>query len=271
MEIQHHDQQPVIKVTLKLTDQYNQPVEAYHYHHAPIGESKSPHRIITQLLEAGFTHFVHTTRPENVPSIVSMRKIVPGNKVARALYGDPLGKHMRIHGQLVTYNATRQSCRQLLQATGYRTPILLFPLSTILDKKYHLNKGYPFGHYVTFYTTDGKFFPSFRIDNHVDIQDLLTDPEFKQAHEVVLTEPELSIEPLEHLIISTTHQATLQVPPEFSRRITWVDPYPIRSDLPATQPYSANSPEIVSYALDHYQLSKLEQHQLFQREFPISK
>jgi hypothetical protein len=87
-----------------------------------------------------FPFFFHTTRPENIDSILESRIIKRNPKPTK--YGDPLGPHDQLFGQM----SISSDPQTLMDLAGSRFPILLFRSSVISRaNQWHLSPSYSSG------------------------------------------------------------------------------------------------------------------------------
>jgi hypothetical protein len=99
-----------------------------------------PDNNILEQLTAEFPYFIHTSRPENYGAILESGIIKANPK--SILYGDRLGSHGRLFGQLID-NANLSS---IMNLAGCRFPVFLYPAKSILNSvDWHLSPTYSSG------------------------------------------------------------------------------------------------------------------------------
>lgn len=234
--------------------------------------------------EAGYHHLTHTTRPENLFSILETGQLIAGSQQKEVnIYGDPIGNHDKIFFSLQSIG---RKTNNFLHFTGNRLPMLIFPVGVIFDQyPLHANIGYPFGQFILFDVTDGKVRKSAHHRDIHTLRQLLYDPHTRVGNEVVVYHNiplcglsgiavatgekeeliqklyEKGIQPPNHLswerLIFEVTPLLDELVPEHERYAThWLDPYSINSD------------DIVRYTLQKKELSGESIIDLLCREYP---
>jgi hypothetical protein len=225
---------------------------------------------VVALRAHGLTHFAHTTRPENLIAILETGALLPGERLRGerpegVLYGDPLGPHNRVVGQLVSWDGDTE---QLLELTGQRAPVLLLELESLIGQRVFLNRGYPCAYQVDFTTSDGFFTPSLALEPAIA---QLSD-ELRQDHEVVITTDRLELA-LAAVVVTrdladafpTERAAELMA--SLGATVVWAEALSPSPYLCQFTPYSANSLAIATAALAAGASERAGRH-LLARELP---
>ncbi len=222
--------------------------------------------------DAGFSHVLHTTRPENLEAIIKSGKLQSGNEVASPLYGDPIGNHTKLFMSVVENDPTR---KKTLAFVSNRLPVLLFSMDPIVDKyRFHISSGYPYGRFIRVRSAKHKIFPSAASSDAHALQNFVNTPHNRLANELVI-QGNVSLEHLERILVAKGKKKSWVdcLGLEWENRIEevdllYADKLPNEPPHPLLHPYSKNSHAIVIANLHQRLLSGREIMELLMREYP---
>lgn len=244
-------------------------------------QRETPNSEIAEM--AGFTHLVHTTRPENLIKILESGKLKPGSALKNVLMGDPIGNHGAVFFSLLESD---DKFSHILKGTGNRMPILVFNNISILDQApFHSSIGFPYGSFINLEISDHAFSRSAHYRDMDSFRHFAFNPHAKLGNEVVLYD-EVPLKGLMTIIvkkgtknqyIDELNKANIQPP----NHLTWEDlfveiPALMEDRLPEynrysnhwLKPYSANSDDLVRYAFQQRQLNGPDIINQLVREYP---
>lgn len=210
----------------------------------------------------GYHYLLHSTRPENLYSILKDKELSPSRGKKGRLRGDPFGNDRFVFCTLLKGEDERNN---ILKLTGNTLPILVFRVDKVLDEtKWHANTGHPLGLFSDFKTSDQKLYYSAHHSDPERFAKLLHNPSTEERNEIVFHQP-VTLEHLErvyvkrgfkHEIVKVLNDRALE------SKIIEIDPLADSNfEFPdRLTPYSRNSHDKICYALsvNNYPISQFK-------------
>lgn len=218
----------------------------------------------------GYHYLMHSTRPENLFSILKDGELNPSRGKKGRLRGDPYGNNGFVFCTLLKGDADRQN---MLQLTGNTLPILVFRTESVLNEtKWHANMGHPLGMFCPFKTSDRQLYYSAHYTDHQRFEKFLLHPETEKRNEVVFYGP-LPLVHLEKIYVKKGCKGEIVRGlgcKEIEGLIVEVEPLsPQTVDIPEwLTPYSQNSYDKVRFALSRQDYPLSDFRTLVKSEYP---
>ena len=233
-----------------------------------LDEDPSPSEIA---ISHDYHYLLHSTRPENLLSILTTAELNPSRGKLHRLRGDPFGNNQFVFCTLLKGKAQREN---FLRLTGNTLPILVFKVDDILDcTQWHANIGHPLGMFSNLKTTDRKLFYSSHHTDRKRFKKFLKQTETEFCNEVVFHHP-LQLERLECIYVKKGDKERIineLNDPRWVNLIVEVEPLLSEGiELPNwLTPYSANSYDKLCHALSNPKITFSDFQCLVQSEYPI--